>query len=86
MEEVCLSVSAYKTRFRIIKGAIDKSGLSVNDIQEVFMGNVLQAKFRSNQPRQAAMYAGLSKNVPCTTINKVCSSGMKSVMLNCSDY
>ena len=75
------SVSATKLGSVAIKGAIDKSGLSVNDIQEVFMGNVLQANLGQAPARQAAMYAGLSKDVPCTTINKVCSSGMKSVML-----
>ena len=75
------TVSATKLGSVAIKGAIDKSSLSVNDIQEVFMGNVLQANLGQAPARQAAMYAGLSKDVPCTTINKVCSSGMKSVML-----
>lgn len=74
------SVSATKLGSIAIKGAIEKSGLSVNDIQEVFMGNVLQANLGQAPARQAAMFAGLSKDVPCTTINKVCSSGMKSVM------
>ena len=75
------SVSATKLGSVAIKGAIEKSGLSVNDIQEVFMGNVLQANLGQAPARQAAMFAGLSKDVPCTTINKVCSSGMKSIML-----
>ena len=75
------SVSATKLGSVAIKGAIEKSGLSLNDVQEVFMGNVLQANLGQAPARQAAMFAGLSSDVPCTTINKVCSSGMKSVML-----
>ena len=75
------SVSATKLGSVAIKGAIEKSGLSLDDVQEVFMGNVLQANLGQAPARQAAMFAGLSMDVPCTTINKVCSSGMKSVML-----
>ncbi|MAO71678.1 MAG: acetyl-CoA C-acyltransferase [Flavobacteriales bacterium] len=75
------SVSATNLGSVAIKGAIEKSGLSVNDVQEVFMGNVLQANSGQAPARQAAIFAGLSKDIPCTTINKVCSSGMKSVML-----
>ena len=50
-------------------------------VQEVIMGNVLQANEGQAPARQAAMYAGLDKNTPCTTVNKVCASGMKSVMM-----
>ena len=75
------SVSATKLGSIAIKGAIEKSGLSADDVQEVFMGNVLQANLGQAPARQAAMFAGLSSDIPCTTINKVCSSGMKSVML-----
>ena len=75
------SVSATKLGSVAIKGAIEKSGLSLDDVQEVFMGNVLQANLGQAPARQAAMFAGLSMDVPCTTINKVCSSGMKCVML-----
>ena len=75
------SVSATKLGSIAIKGAIEKSGLSIDDVQEVFMGNVLQANLGQAPARQAAMFAGLSSDIPCTTINKVCSSGMKSVML-----
>lgn len=64
-----------------IKGAIDKSNLPVNLIDEVFMGNVLQAGLGQAPARQAALGAGLGQNVPCTTINKVCASGMKAIML-----
>ena len=75
------SVSATKLGSVAIKGAIEKSGLALDDVQEVFMGNVLQANLGQAPARQAAMFAGLSMDVPCTTINKVCSSGMKSIML-----
>ncbi len=64
-----------------IKGALVKSGIHVDLIDEVFMGNVLQAGVGQAPARQAALGAGLNQNVPCTTINKVCASGMKSIML-----
>ena len=64
-----------------IKGAIDKAGIDKDKIDEVFMGNVLQANLGQAPARQAAMEAGLSNTIPCTTINKVCSSGMKSIMI-----
>ena len=64
-----------------IKGAIDKSGIDKEKIDEVFMGNVLQANLGQAPARQAAMEAGLSNTIPCTTINKVCSSGMKSIII-----
>ena len=75
------SVSATQLGATAIKGAINKSGIDANLVEEVFMGNVLQANLGQAPARQAAIFAGLSKNVPCTTINKVCSSCMKSVML-----
>lgn len=75
------SVSASKLGAVVIKGAVEKAGLSVNDVQEVFMGNVLQANLGQAPARQAAIFAGISNEVPCTTINKVCSSGMKSIIL-----
>jgi acetyl-CoA C-acetyltransferase len=64
-----------------IKGALEKSSAPVDAIDEVFMGNVLQAGVGQAPARQAALGAGLNQNVPCTTINKVCASGMKSIML-----
>ncbi len=64
-----------------IKSAVEKSGLDKGTIDEVFMGNVLQAGVGQAPARQAALKAGLENTVPCTTINKVCASGMKSVML-----
>ena len=75
------SVSATKLGATAIKGAIEKAGIEASVIDEVFMGNVLQANLGQAPARQAAMFAGISQNVPCTTINKVCSSGMKSIMI-----
>jgi len=78
----CLSsVSATKLGATVIKGAIEKAGIQASIIDEVFMGNVLQANLGQAPARQAAMFAGLSQNIPCTTINKVCSSGMKAIMI-----
>ena len=59
-----------------IKGAIDRIGLDSNLIDEVFMGHVVQAGTGQGPARQAAIGAGLPNHVPCTTINKVCSSGL----------
>lgn len=64
-----------------IKGALEQSGLKADQINEVFMGNVLQAGVGQAPARQAALGAGLSNHVPCTTVNKVCASGMKAIML-----
>ncbi len=64
-----------------IKGALDKAQMAPQLIDEVFMGNVLQAGVGQAPARQAALGAGLGQNVPCTTVNKVCASGMKAVML-----
>ena len=61
--------------------AIERSGLSPDRIDEVFMGNVVQAGVGQAPARQAALGAGLPRSVPCTTINKVCGSGLKAVML-----
>lgn len=63
-----------------IKGALEKAGLDPKHVQEVFMGNVISAGLGQAPARQAAMGAGLSNEVPCTTINKVCASGMKAAM------
>jgi len=64
-----------------IKGALSKAGISGDQIEEVFMGNVLQANLGQAPARQAAMNAGIPNDVPCTTVNKVCASGMKSISL-----
>ena len=64
-----------------IKGAIAKAGIKPEVIDEVFMGNVLQANLGQAPARQAAIFAGITNDVPCTTVNKVCASGMKSLSL-----
>jgi acetyl-CoA C-acetyltransferase len=75
------TVSAPKLGAAAIKGALDKINLDPNLVDEVFMGNVIQAGVGQAPARQAAIYAGLAESVVCTTINKVCASGMKSVMM-----
>ena len=75
------SLSATQLGAAAIKGAVEKAGIKAVEVNEVYMGNVLQANLGQAPARQAAMFAGLSQDVPCTTINKVCSSGMKSLML-----
>jgi acetyl-CoA C-acetyltransferase len=74
-------ISATRLGAAAIKGAIDKAGIDPKEVNEVFMGNVLQANLGQAPARQAAIFAGLGNNVPCTTINKVCASGMKSIMI-----
>ena len=64
----------------VIKEAVARAGIKPTDVQEVFMGNVLQANTGQAPARQAAIKAGLPYNVPCTTVNKVCASGMKAIM------
>ncbi len=63
-----------------IKGALDKINLKPELVQEVLMGNVVQAGTGQAPARQAAIFAGIPDTVPCTTVNKVCASGMKTVM------
>lgn len=75
------SLSASQLGAAAIKKAVEKAGIKSEEVNEVYMGNVLQANLGQAPARQAAIFAGLSQNVPCTTINKVCSSGMKSIML-----
>lgn len=75
------TVPATKLGSTAIKGALDKINLDPKHVQEVYMGNVLQAGEGQAPARQAAMGAGLSNETPATTINKVCASGMKAVMM-----
>lgn len=75
------NLSATKLGSIAIKGALEKSGVESSLVDEVLFGNVLPANLGQAPARQAAIGAGLGHNVPCTTINKVCASGMKSVML-----
>ena len=74
------TVPATKLGATAIKGALDKINLDPSMVQEVFMGNVVQAGVGQAPARQAALGAGIPDTVPCTTINKVCASGMKAVM------
>ncbi len=74
-------VSATQLGAIAIRAALDRSGLEAGCIDEVFMGNVLQAGVGQAPARQAALGAGLGHRVPCTTVNKVCASGMKAIML-----
>ncbi|MGB0167141.1 MAG: acetyl-CoA C-acyltransferase [Luteibaculum sp.] len=75
------SVPATQLGAIAIKGALEKAGVAASEVNEVFMGNVLQANAGQAPARQAAKGAGIGNNVPCTTINKVCASGMKSLMI-----
>lgn len=74
------TVPATKLGAAAIKGALNRINLDPNKVDEVLMGNVVQAGNGQAPARQAAIYAGLPNTVPCTTINKVCASGMKAVM------
>lgn len=74
-------ITAPKLGAIAIKGAMNKINLDPKLVDEVFMGNVVSAGLGQAPARQAAILAGISENVPCTTINKVCSSGMKAVMI-----
>ena len=74
------TVPATKLGATAIKGALAKINLATDQVDEVIMGNVVQAGNGQAPARQAAIYAGISDNVPATTINKVCASGMKAVM------
>ena len=74
------ALSAVDLGAAAIKGALQKAGIEPQQVQEVVMGNVVSANLGQAPARQAAIAAGIPYEVPCTTINKVCSSGMKSVM------
>jgi acetyl-CoA C-acetyltransferase len=75
------SVSATQLGAAAIKGALEKANVSANDVQEVLMGNVLSANLGQAPARQAAKFAGIPDACECTTINKVCASGAKSIAL-----
>ncbi len=75
------TVSAPLLGAAAIKGALSEAGVNASEVNEVFMGNVLQANVGQAPARQAAINAGIGENVPCTTVNKVCASGMKSIAL-----
>ena len=67
-----------------IKAAVERAGISPEAVNEVYMGNVLQANVGQAPAKQASLAAGIPNTVPCTTINKVCASGMKAMMLGAS--
>ncbi|HTF02677.1 MAG TPA: acetyl-CoA C-acyltransferase [Bacteroidia bacterium] len=73
-------VSATQLGATAIKAAVERAGISGADVQDVFMGSVLQANLGQAPARQAAKFADLPDQVNCTTVNKVCASGMKSVI------
>ncbi|VAW27491.1 Acetyl-CoA acetyltransferase, partial [hydrothermal vent metagenome] len=75
------SLTAIQLGSTAIKGALAKAKIDAKEVDEVFMGNVISANLGQAPARQASIGAGIGTNVPCTTINKVCASGMKSVML-----
>jgi len=75
------TVSATKLGATAIKGALNKVNVSPDLVDEVYMGNVLQANLGQAPARQASIFAGIGKKVPCTTVNKVCASGMKAISL-----
>lgn len=72
-------VSATRLGATAIKGALEKAGIPDDQVNEVIMGNVVSANLGQAPARQAARFAGLPDNVPCTTVNKVCASGMKAI-------
>jgi acetyl-CoA C-acetyltransferase len=73
-------ISATRLGAIAIKGAVEKAGISSDSIQEALMGCVIQANLGQAPARQAAKFAGLPDSVQCTTVNKVCASGMKAIM------
>ena len=75
------SFSATQLGSTAIKGALKKANVEASLVEEVFMGNVVSANLGQAPARQAALGAGIGQNVPCTTVNKVCASGMKAAML-----
>ncbi len=74
-------ISATKLGSIAIKGALENAGIKAEQVNEVYMGNVLQANLGQAPATQAARFAGFPDTVPSTTINKVCASGMKAIML-----
>lgn len=75
------SVTATDLGAAAIRGALERAGVKAEEVDEVLMGNVVSANLGQAPARQAALGAGIPHDVPCTTVNKVCSSGMKTVML-----
>ena len=78
---VLSGISAVELGKTAIKAAVDRAGIDANLVTEAYMGNVLQANVGQAPTKQAILAAGLSTATPCTTVNKVCASGMKAIML-----
>jgi len=78
---VLSSVTAPQLGETAIREALKRSGVKPEQVQEVFMGNVVSAGIGQAPAQQASIFAGIPDNVPCTTVNKICASGMKSIML-----
>ena len=75
------SVTAPNLGAAAIKGALDKIGMGKEKVDEVFMGNVVQAGIGQAPARQATIFAGLPESTPATTVNKVCGSGLKTIIM-----
>lgn len=75
------SVPATTLGATVITAALERAGVAKEQVQEVYMGNVISANIGQAPANQASLYAGLPNTVPCTTVNKVCASGMKAIML-----
>jgi len=78
---VLAGISATHLGAIAIKGALEQAGVQPDQVNEVLMGNVVSANLGQAPARQAARFAGLPDNIPCTTVNKVCASGMKTIAL-----
>ncbi len=75
------TMSATQLGALVMKAALEKAGVPSTAVNEVYMGNVISANLGQAPANQASIYAGIPTNVPCTTVNKVCASGMKAIML-----
>ncbi|WP_080055999.1 acetyl-CoA C-acyltransferase [Spirosoma aerolatum] len=78
---VLSTLSATELGAAAIRGALARAGVQPEQVQEVYIGNVVSANVGQAPAKQAALKAGLPANIPCTTINKVCASGTKAIML-----
>jgi len=75
------SVTAIELGKTVVKAALERAGVNGDQIDEVYLGNVLQANVGQAPAQQVSIAAGINTKTPCTTINKVCASGMKAIML-----
>ncbi|UPK71853.1 acetyl-CoA C-acyltransferase [Chitinophaga filiformis] len=75
------AITATQLGALVMKAALEKAGVPSTAVNEVYMGNVISANLGQAPANQASIYAGIPTNVPCTTVNKVCASGMKAIML-----